>query len=85
LLHLGVEIAIGGCNDAHVHDDGVGAANPFELPFLQRTQELRLEFERQLADLVEEKGPAMSKLETAPPLPVGAGEGPPLVAEERRS
>src|SRR5206468_9847000 len=57
-------------------------ADPLELLLLQDAQQLRLELERDLADLVEEQRAAVGHLEAADLLGDGAGEGAPLVPEE---
>ena len=49
---------------------------------LQRAEDLRLEVQRQIADLVEEQRPAVRQLELAQLLPVGASEGAALVSEQ---
>ena len=49
---------------------------------LERAQQLRLQVERQLANLVEEQRAALGALERARVLGVRAGEGAALVAEE---
>ena len=58
-----------------------GAADPFELAFLQDAQELGLQLQRQIADLVEKHCAAMSELELALLQLMGAGEGAFLMAE----
>jgi hypothetical protein len=61
----------------------VGAADPLDLFFLNRAQELRLQLVFQIADLIEEECPASRELELAELLADRAGEGSLLVAEER--
>ena len=53
-----------------------------ELAFLQDPQQLGLQFQRQIADLVEEQRPAVRQLEPALPRRDGAGERAALVAEQ---
>jgi hypothetical protein len=65
------ESAIRGGDDAHLDREGVRAADPLELPLLQHAEQLGLQCERQLADLIEEHGPAIHEFET----PDLAGEG----------
>jgi hypothetical protein len=55
---------------------GAGAAQALELLLLQDAQELGLEFERDVADLVEEDRAAVRQFEAAEALGDGAGEGP---------
>src|SRR5437868_5540378 len=54
-----------------------------ELAFLDRAQQLRLQIHPQIADLVEKQRAVGRQLELAELLPVGAGEGAALVAEQR--
>ena len=64
-----LEVPVRGSDDAHVDPAGAGAADGLELSPLQYTEELVLQLERQLADLVEEDGPAVGAREPAfPPL-----------------
>ncbi len=79
---LRLEVACRRGNHPDIHLDGAGAPEPFELPFLQHPQELRLKLERHLADLVEEDRAAVCDLETADLLRVGPREGPLFAAEE---
>src|SRR5262249_56681265 len=81
-LHLGLEVAVGGADEAHVDVDLGGAADARELARLEDAEELGLERQRRLADLVEEERAAGGCLEEADLAPVGAGEGAALVAEE---
>ena len=76
------ERPVGGGDDAHVHLDRLGAADPEEGPALQHAQQLGLRGRRDLADLVEEDGAGVGQLEPAQPPLGGAGEGALLVAEQ---
>ena len=49
-----VEVAVGGGDDADVDLPRAGLTEAFDLPHLERPQDLRLGGERQVADLVEE-------------------------------
>ncbi len=60
------------------------AAEPLDLPFLERPQKLRLKRHLELAYLVQEHGPAFSLLEFTYPPRDGSGKGPLLVAEQLR-
>jgi len=52
------EILIGGDDDAHVHHDGMTAADPFDFPLLQHAQQRDLRLGGQVvADLQKEYGP----------------------------
>src|SRR5204863_3116288 len=57
-------------------------ADALDLAALEDAQELGLQGRRQLADLVEEDGPALGLLEGAEAARRGAGEGALLVAEQ---
>src|SRR5438270_12862018 len=59
------KIAVGGGDDAQVHGDGRGAANPFKFPFLEDAQKFGLEFERKIADLIEKHCATVRQLELA--------------------
>ena len=76
------QIAIGRGDDADVDVDRPRTAEALDLAVLQHAQELRLELERQLADLVEEERAAIGQLEAAGLRRVRAGEGAALVAEQ---
>jgi len=59
-----------------------GAAEPLEFLLLEDAEELRLELERDVADLVEEERPAVRQLEASDSLRDRARESATLVAEE---
>ena len=84
LGHLAHQILVGGGDDAHVHLDGLRAAQPLELALLEHAQELHLGGQGHLAHLVEEEGAAVGALEAALAAGHRAGEGAPLDAEELR-
>ena len=83
-LHELDEILVGRRDESHVDPDRPLRANRIDLALLQRAQELHLQFERQLADLVEEQRAAVRLQELARVLFRGSGEGALLVAEEDR-
>ena len=62
---LGLQIAVGGRQEAHVDGPRLQGADAEHLPLLEHPQQLRLERDRHLADLVEEDGPALRRLEQA--------------------
>src|SRR5439155_25580062 len=64
-LHLGLEVLVGGREDAHVDLQGAVAADPLELALLQDAQDLGLRLRPHVADLVEEERPAVGDLELA--------------------
>ena len=80
--HLLGQVAVGRGDDADVDVDRARTAEALDLPLLQHAQQLRLQLERQLADLVEEHGAAVRQLEAADLAGVRAGEGAALVAEQ---
>ena len=55
---LGLEVAVGGGDEAHVDLPRPHAADARDLARLEHAQQLRLQRQRQLADLVEEDGAA---------------------------
>ena len=79
---LGREVAVGRRDDAHVDRNLGGRADAGDLALLQRPQELRLQRERQLADLVEEDRAGVGGLEAPGAGAVGAGVGAAFDAEE---
>ena len=79
--HVG-EVAVRRGDHPDVDPDGIGGADPLDLAVLEHAQQLHLDAERQLADLVEEDGAAVRRLEQPLAVAVGAGEGAAHVAEE---
>ena len=63
--HFFGEVTVGGGNHAHIDVDRPRTPEAFDLAFLQHPQQLRLQFERQLANLVEENRAAMRQLEAS--------------------
>ena len=55
LGHRLAQVAVGGRHQAHVDVDQRGAADAADLPLLEHPQQLRLEGQRELADLVQEQ------------------------------
>jgi hypothetical protein len=82
LLDALAQVHVGGGHHPHVHLDRAGAAEPFDLAFLQRAQELGLHGQRQVAHLVEEEGAAIGALEAPGAALQRAGVGALLGAEE---
>jgi len=56
------EIAVGRRDDADIDLDLARATDPLERPFLQQTQELRLQTHIHLANLIHKQGPAIRSL-----------------------
>src|SRR4029453_14608007 len=77
------KIDVGRDDEPEIRLDRLGPANPLNFSFLNRTQQLRLQIEPQVADLVEKEGAARSQLELPKLLLVRAGEGAALVSEQR--
>src|SRR5215470_9556822 len=69
-------------DDPDVAPDRLCASHPLERVLLEDAKELRLELQRQIADLVEEQRTPVRELEAADPSCDGTGERPALVAEE---
>src|SRR5712692_2788003 len=76
------QVAMGGGDDAHVDAHRRSPAEPLHLALLEDAEKLRLQFERQLADLVEEQRPALGLLEAADAARGRAGEGALLRPEQ---
>src|SRR5690606_11840372 len=55
LLHLAHEVAVGGCDDAHVDGHRLAAAYGSDLALLQHPQQLGLKVQLELAELVQEQ------------------------------
>ena len=75
------EVLVGRRDDAHVYRDRSLAAEPLDHAGLEHAQQLRLRLEAQVADLIQEQGPAIRQLEAAHAPLGGAREGAALVAE----
>ena len=65
LCHGGVEVGIGGREDAHVHAAGFGGADALELAGLERAQQLGLQSLRDVGDFVQEERAAIGHFEAA--------------------
>ncbi len=65
LLHHLLQILIGGGDDADVHANGPGAAEPLELLFLQNSQKLRLQLQRHVANFIEKQSARVRPLEAS--------------------
>ena len=80
--HLAGEVAVGRGDEPHVDRLGLGRAERANLALLDRAQQLRLQRQRQLADLVQEQGAAVGRAEQALGVADGAGERAAHVAEQ---
>jgi hypothetical protein len=81
-LHLRLQVAVGGGDDAGQNSDVGLAAHAPDLPLLEGPEQLHLDRRRQVADLVEEQRPRARHLEEARLGLAGTREAPLLVAEE---
>src|SRR5438552_5826858 len=81
-LHLVLEGAVGGHDDARIDRAGAVLAHRTDLPLLQHAEKLRLERRAGLRDLVEKERAAARHLEEALAILGGAREGAAAVAEE---
>jgi hypothetical protein len=82
VVHRPLQVAVGGGDDPHVDPPVRRLAQALDLPRLQRAQQARLHGQVQLADLVEEDGPAVGLLEGAGPIAGDARERPARAAVE---
>ena len=76
------EVAIRRRHQPDVDADRPGAAEPLELLLLQHAQQLRLQLQRNVADLVQEQRAAVRELEATDALRDRAGERALLVPEQ---
>src|SRR5579871_82112 len=81
LNHL-AQIPVRGAEDPHVGAERLGLADPADLARLQETQQLYLNAFVELADLVEEKCPAVGHFEETLVVAVSAGEGTLAMAKQ---
>ena len=61
-LHLLLQIAVRGHHDSNVHVDRLRSPHPFESLFFQHPQQLRLNRQRQLANLVQKQRSAVRQI-----------------------
>src|SRR5215470_2767581 len=80
--HVGLEIGVGGGDDADVHAASAPAPDPSHLALLEHAEKTLLHGGRRLAHLVEEDGASVGLLEETLALAGGAREGAPGVAEQ---
>jgi len=76
------QIAVGGRDDANVDARRAGAADRFELAFLEDAEELGLKLERDISDFIEKHCAAIGQGEAANVRIEGAGESAAFMAEE---
>src|SRR5580704_7011444 len=77
-----IEVAIGRRNQPGLRVERARVAEPLKLTLLEHPQELWLQFEWDLADLVEENGAFGRQLKAANALSDGSGEGSFFVTEK---
>ena len=82
LLHVALQILVGGGDHANIDFDLLRAADGHEGMAFENAEQLGLAFEGHLADFVEEQHAAVGLLEKADMVAIGAGEGAGFVAEE---
>src|SRR5437867_5420299 len=80
--HGGAQVGASRDDEAEAAADRLVVPEPAELAILQDAEELRLRFEREDFDLVQEQCGAVRQLEDAHPAAVGSGERAPLVSEQ---
>ncbi len=80
--NFGLEVAVGGGDDAEVDLFPLEGADGAEFPLLNEAEEFDLHLERQVADFVEEGGAAIGKFDETAFVLGGAAEGSLDVTEE---
>src|SRR5262249_46466901 len=77
-----LQILVGSGDQACLKLERINTSNPAEFAFLQHPQQFRLQLEGQVADFIQEYGPAIHHLELAGTAISCAGEGATLMAEQ---
>jgi hypothetical protein len=80
--HGSRQVTVGRREHAYVDLQGFVRPDPLELSLVEKAQQLRLQLERQVADLVQEDRAAVSRLEPAGPAVERTRERAPLVTEQ---
>src|SRR5215203_2238103 len=65
LLHFEFQMTVSGCDDPNVNLNCSISTEPLKLTFLNHSEQLHLQIQRQLANLVEKDRAAVCQLETA--------------------
>ena len=73
---------MGGRHQANIHVLGLHRTHPADFFFLQQAQQAGLGFQRQLTNLIQEQGAAISSFHQPFAVGVGTGEGAFLMAEQ---
>src|SRR5262249_14931910 len=79
-----LQVQIGGGDDPDVDPDSPTSADPFDLPFLEHPQQLRLKLRLERADLIQEQRAPLGQLELSEPPLERTRERASLVAEQFR-
>ncbi len=82
VFHERFQELIRGGDHPHIHLDVSRFSHPFNLVFLEESQELRLHGEAEIAYLIEKDRPAVRLFEEPPFSRKRPGKGPPDMAEE---
>ena len=82
LLDALFEWLVRGSDDAHIHAHRLGSADAIERAIRQHTQQARLQFERHVADFIEEQRAAACLLKPATAQRVGTGECPAFMSKQ---
>src|SRR5574342_323945 len=77
-----LEISIGPGDQSDIDPDGLVPADPFELTFLENSEQLGLELRQKITDLIQEESPAVRELEPAGATGQRARESAFLMPEE---
>jgi hypothetical protein len=76
------QVAVRRRHDSHVDIDRARVPKPLDLPFLNDPEKAWLQFERQLADLVQKHGAPIGQLESTDLRRIGPGERSAFAAEQ---
>jgi hypothetical protein len=71
-----LQVAVGGRDQSNIHFLGTRTAQALKLPFLERSQQFRLDLDGNVAHLVEKQRTAVSKFEASDLLRDGACKSP---------
>ncbi len=77
-----IQVLVGGGDESHIRGDALGAAEPFELLFLDHAQNLGLGSRAHVADFIEKQRTVVGLLEFADAAGLSPGECSALVAEQ---
>src|ERR1041384_2357063 len=76
------EVSMGGCDDADIDLHGPCTAETLELVLLENAKQLRLQFERNVPDLIQEQRAAVCAFEPSEAGADGAGKRAALMSEQ---